>query len=231
MNHLKLVLHRKLFFLVLILKLTNLSGQVLVHEEPRHHLLFQNKEIRILNVLIPPGDTSQYHIHTTPSLFIRLTNTTTGSQLQGGRPSGGKSIAGTILFENLAQPNIRTHRVWNADKDTFNVMDVELLLKDTVFDKMPLDMPNLELEIDTNWVRTYRLTMLEGTEFMVKDKKQLLLLVSLNIARMQTTQDGKTGYQTLKPGSYFVIRKRQSFSIKNTSDKSVPFILVELPPQ
>ena len=231
MNHLKLALQRKLFFVVVILKLTNLSGQVPVHEEPRHHIVFQNKEIRILNVLIPPGDTSQYHIHTTPSLFIRLSDTNTGSQLKGGKASNGKSISGTILFENLTSPNIRTHRVWNADKDTFNVMDVELLLKDTVFDKTPLAMPNLELEIHTNWVRTYRLTMLEGTTFMIKNKKQSMILVSLNVATMQTKQNGKTGYQTLKPGSFFVIKKSQSFSIKNTSYKNAPFVLVELPPQ
>jgi hypothetical protein len=136
-----------------------------------------------------------------------------------------------MLFENLAPPNIRTHRVWNADKDTFNVMDVELLLKETVFDKKPLSMPNLELEIDTNWVRAYRLTMLGGTEFKIKNKKQLLILVSLNVATMQTKQNGKTGYQTLKPGTNFIIRKRQSFSIKNTSDKKVMFVLIELPPQ
>jgi hypothetical protein len=72
MNYLKLVFQKTLFFLVLILKLTNLSGQVPVHEEPRHHLVFQNKEIRILNVLVPPGDTTQYHIHTTPSLLSGL---------------------------------------------------------------------------------------------------------------------------------------------------------------
>ena len=230
MNYLKPVFRKHLFFLVLILKLTNSSGQVPVHKEPRHHLVLQNKEIRILNVLLPPGDTTQYHTHTTPSLFIRLTSTTTGSQLQGGKGSAGKSTAGTILFENLAPPNVRTHRVWNADKDTFNVMDVELLLKDVGFDNKPLTMPNLQLEIDTNWVRAYRLTMLGGTDFNIKNKKQLLVLVSLNVATMQTTQNGKTGYESLKPGSYFVISKEQSFSIKNTSDENVPFILLELPP-
>ena len=231
MNYLNLGLHRKLLFLVLIFKLTNLPGQVLVHKEPRHHLLFQNKEIRILNVLIPPGDTSQYHTHTTPSLFIRLSNTITGSQLQGGTASAGKSIAGTILFENLAPPNIRTHRVWNADKDTFHVIDVELLMKHTVFDKKPLTIPNAELEIDTSWVRTYRLTMLKGTDFTTKNKKEILILVSLNASTIQATQNGKTRYQTLKPGSFFVIRKNESFSIKNTSDKNVQFALLELPSQ
>jgi len=231
MNPLNLSLYRNLFILVLIFKLTYLPGQVPVVEEPRHHLLFQNKEIRILNVLIPPGDTSQYHIHTTPSLFIGLSSTTTGSQLQGGTASAGKSTAGAIRFENLAPPNIRTHRVWNADKDTFHVMDVELLMKHTVFDKDPLTMSNVELEIDTHWVRTYRLTMSSGINFMTKNKNRSLILVSLNASTIQTTQNGKTRHQTLKPGSFFVIRRRQSFSIKNTSDKTVQFALLELPTQ
>jgi hypothetical protein len=231
MKHLKMTLQGTLFGLVLILKLTNLSGQVPVHEEPRHHILFQNKDIRILNVLIPPGDTSLYHIHTTPSLFIRLTETNTGSQLKGGNPSNGKSTSGSILFENLAPPHTRTHRVWNADKDTFNVMDIELFFKDTVFDEPPLTMSNLELKVDSNWVRAYGLTMSEGTEFTIKNKNQLMILVSLNVAEMQANQNGKTSIQTFERGGYIMIKKKQLFSMKNTSEETVAFALVELPPQ
>ncbi|ULQ51313.1 hypothetical protein [Flavihumibacter fluvii] len=231
MNYLKSGLHRKIFLLVLIVKLTNLHGQVLVHEEPRHHPVFQNKQIRILNVLILPGDTSQYHIHTTPSLFIRISSTTTGSQLQGGKASTGKSIAGTILFENLAFPNTRTHRVWNADKDTFNVMDVELLSNDTGFVQNPLTLPELKLELDTGWVRAYRLTLFKGKEFMLRNKKQSFILVSPNAATIQTKQSGKSQYQTLVPGSFIDIKRRHSFTLKNVTDNTVQFILLELPVQ
>ena len=108
------------FILVLTGSLNVLQAQVLVHEEPRHRPVFKNKEIRVLNVLVPPGDTSQYHIHNTPSFFIRLSNTITGSQVLGELAVAGKSKAGEIRFENLAPPNNRTHRVWNADKDTFH---------------------------------------------------------------------------------------------------------------
>jgi hypothetical protein len=72
--------------------------------------------------------------------------------------------------------------------------------------------------------------MAEGTEFNLKNKKQLMILVSLEASTMQTTKKGKTSDQILKPGSFYVIRKRHSFSIKNTRHKNVPFILVELPP-
>jgi hypothetical protein len=220
-----------LFFLVLTSSLNVLQAQILVQEEPRHRPVFQNKEIRILNVVVPPGDTSLYHMHTTPSFFIRLSNTITGSQVQGELPVPGKSRAGEIRFENLAPPNNRTHRVWNADKDTFHVMDVELLMKRAVFDQKPLILPNLKLEIDTNWIRAYRLNLLKGIDFKTKNKKQSLVLISLNASTLEIRQNGKTGIQNLKPGSFFVIKRRQSFSMKNSIENTSQFVLLELPPQ
>lgn len=229
MTYFKLSFRNSLFILVLTSGLNVVQAQVLVHEEPRHQPVFQNKEIRVLNVLIPPGDTSQYHIHNTPSFFIRLSNTITGSQVLGELPVAGKSKAGEIRFENLAPPNNRTHRVWNADIDTFHVMDVELLIKRAVFDQKPLTLPNLKLEIDTNWVRAYRLDLLEGINFRTKNKKQSLVLISLNASTFEIRQNGKTDLQNLRPGSFFVIKRRQSFSVKNTGQSSARFVLLELP--
>ena len=231
MSYFLLSFRTLLFILVLTGSLNILQAQVLVHEEPRHRPVFQNKEIRILNVLVPPGDTSQYHIHNTPSFFVRLSNTITGSQVQGELPVAGKSKAGEIRFENLAPPNNRIHRVWNADKDTFHVMDVELLMKKAAFDQKPLTLPNLKLEIDTNWVRAYRLNLFNGIEFKTKNKKQSLVLISLNASTLEVRQNGKTELQTLRPGSFFVIRKRQPFSIKNAIESSTRFVLLELPPK
>ncbi|MCF8452347.1 MAG: hypothetical protein K9G42_04045 [Pedobacter sp.] len=231
MTYFKLIFRNSLFILVLTGSLNILQAQILVHEEPRHQPVFQSKEIRILNVRVAPGDTSLYHMHTTPSFFIRLTNTITGSQVQGEAKKAGKSQSGEIRFENLAPPNNRVHRVWNADKDTFHVMDVELLMKKAAFDQKPLNLPNLKLEIDTNWVRAYRLNLLKGIDFKTKNKQQSLVLVSLNPSTLEITQNGKTGLQALKPGSFFVIKRRQSFSVKNTSEISTQFVLLELPPK
>lgn len=231
MTYFKLIFRNSLLILVLTGSLNILQAQILVHEEPRHRPVFQSKEIRILNVRVAPGDTSLYHMHTTPSFFIRLTNTITGSQVQGEAKKAGKSQSGEIRFENLAPPNNRVHRVWNADKDTFHVMDVELLMKKAAFDQKPLNLPNLKLEIDTNWVRAYRLNLLKGIDFKTKNKQQSLVLVSLNPSTLEITQNGKTGLQALKPGSFFVIKRRQSFSVKNTSEISTQFVLLELPPK
>lgn len=233
MHHLPVVLMRNLFFLFLLLNLTNLKGQVPVpvDEEPRHHPVYQNKEVRILDVLLPPGDTTLYHIHHTPSVFINFTATLTGSQLQGGTASNGKSTPGRILFENLAPPNIRTHRVWNDDRDTFHVIDVELLYNDTGFSQKPLTLPDLKLEVANAWVRAYRLTQLPGKNFVLDSKKRAFILVAFNAASVQTNQSGIPQDQTLKPGSFMAIERGHSFSLKNSGDDTIQFVLLEIPVQ
>lgn len=231
MRYIKLCFPTLLFVLMLTGCLNILHAQILVHEEPRHQPVFQNKDIRILNVRVAPGDTSLYHMHTTPSFFIRLTNTITGSQVQGEAKKAGKSQSGEIRFENLAPPNNRVHRVWNADKDTFHVMDVELLMKKADFDQKPMALPDLKLEIDTTWVRAYRLNLLKGIEFKSKNKKQSLVLVSLNASTVEIGQNGRRELQTLKPGSFFVINRKESFSLKNKTESTSQFVLLELPPK
>ncbi len=223
------ILHSLVFFIFLLCKLSALQAQVLVHEEPRHHPVFQNDQIRILNVLLPPGDTTQYHIHHTPSLFILFTSTLTGSQLKGSPSSSGQSTAGSMAFENLSALHLRVHRVWNMDKDTFHVMDIELLAGDTGFIESPLIIKDLALEIDTPWVRAYRLSLSKEKDFNLNNNSRSLMLIALDSAPVQTKQNGKVQHQTLQPGSFFELKKGQSFSLVNNGSHALQFALLEMP--
>lgn len=216
-------------FLLFLLIQTPLWGQVPVHQEPRHHPIFENKEIRILNVLLPPGDTTLYHIHTTPSVFITFTTTEIGSQLKGKEKNNSESQAGAILVEDLSGEHIRTHRVWNQDKTAFNVMDVELLYQKSQLAESPLILPDLNLEIDTTWVRVYRLNLSAGKKFQLENPKQSFLLVGLQDASVQSEKNGKAQTQNLKPGSFIDIRKKKSFQITNTGNQMAQLVLLEFP--
>src|SRR4051812_9314409 len=133
---------KSLLFCCLLLTTLALDAQVSVSKEPRHHPVFENNKVRLLNVLLPAEDTTLYHIHSTPSVFICFTKTNTGSQLIHQQPSEGTSTAGSIWFENLEAPNIKTHRVWNSDTSTYHVMDIELLGNDSGFMQKPLPAPH-----------------------------------------------------------------------------------------
>jgi hypothetical protein len=48
---------------------------------------------------------------------------------------------------------------------------------------------------------------------------------------LEIGQNGKTELQALKPGSFFVIKRRQSFSMRNSIENTSQFVLLELPPK
>src|SRR5205085_1574798 len=136
------------------------AQEVPVSKEPRHHPVFENKKVRILNVLLPPGDTSLYHLHSTPSVFISLTTTKTAAQLKGSEPSPfGLSTQGNIWFENLSAPHTRIHRVWNEDTSAFHVVDVELFTDDAPFSSKLLSAEHSRVVTDTPWVRVYKIEL------------------------------------------------------------------------
>jgi len=55
-----------------------LHAQVPVYEEPLHKVVLKNEYIRLIDVHLPPGDTTQFHIHAATSVFIHFTTSMIG---------------------------------------------------------------------------------------------------------------------------------------------------------
>ena len=207
-------------------QMNTVKAQVFVNEEPRHHPVFQNQALRILNVIIPPKDTTQYHIHHTPSLFIFFSNNTTGSQLKGKEPTEGKNEGGKVLFENLAAPNERIHRVWNSDQITMHVMDIELLFKENSLEKTPIEKGTVKLEVDTAGIRAYRIKLKQGQNFKIQSSRNLIL-ISLGNSYLKVSENQKIKNQDLSPGNFIPIKKNKAFSITNEENKEAELELIE----
>jgi len=104
----------------------SVCAQVQVSKEPMHKKVLENKYIRLLNVWIQPGDTSLFHIHSTPSVFLILTTATTVSQIMGGEWEKGKYEAGYSWYRSFFEDTL-VHRVGNCDTVPFHVNDIEIL--------------------------------------------------------------------------------------------------------
>ena len=220
---------RYIFILTVLFCAFQLHAQVLVHQEPRHHPVFENGKIRILDVHLPPGDTTQYHLHHTPSLFLFFSNTKIVTQLQGSEPTEGSTTAGKMLYENLASPHTRIHRVWDIDTSELHVMDIELLSKDSGFSQRRLNGPNLQLVIDTGWARVYKITLESQKSISLKNKNRSFVLVELNSGNAQYQVAHNTASAASTPGTYFLIRPGETFSLKNYGSNKMDFALLELP--
>jgi hypothetical protein len=64
-----------------------------VHEEPRHRLVFDSPVARVLDIQIPPGDTTLFHTHSNPILYVNMSSSQTRGQTLGQEWSGGDAAA------------------------------------------------------------------------------------------------------------------------------------------
>ena len=54
-------------------------------------------------------------------------------------------------------------------------------------------------------------------------------LVPIDATPAEIAQGGKKNTPSVRPGSFFEVPRRQAFRIRNTGDKPVRFVLLELP--
>lgn len=201
-------------------------AQVPVSKELRHHPVFENDKVRVLNVLLPPGDTTQYHVHSTPSVFICFTKTRTGSQRTNEQPEYSTSAVGNIWFEDLSEPHIKIHRVWNMDTSVYHVMDIELLKKDTRFVINPPAIPNTHLQSDTSWARTYTLQLAKNESVNINEQTYDFILVAINDSKIKLVKNGKESTLDIEPGWFYWINANDKFSFFNLGNSTANFGLV-----
>ncbi|HEY4108698.1 hypothetical protein [Puia sp.] len=217
-----------LFLFLSILSIAGLRSsaysQVQVSEEPRHHKVLSNEWARVLDVHIPPHDTTLMHKHSTPSVFIVLSNTKTGSQVlvEPGKPSFAD---GNIWFESF-QDKPRIHRVWNDDTVEFHVMDIEL--PHTPGDPgafSAIAPPSAKQLFDTRSARVYRLTLSAGQHLALPRSQSPVLLICLSGPSANGTVNRQPA---TKKGDYFFIPGNSPLAVGNNGATEIQFALLYL---
>lgn len=199
-----------------------LAAQVPVSKEPMHHNVFENAYVRVLDVHIKPGDTTQYHKHETPSVFIMLTPVKTGSQvIQEEKRATILQKDASITFEGF-YITPRIHRVWNEDSREFHVMDVEILNKEphTVLDTLT---PPFQLLFNEKPVIGYRLD-LAGKGNLSFQKTTAMLVVSVTDMPRGVMVNNKL---MSKKGDYLFIPSNEKVLFKNNNENIFSFAVLQ----
>jgi|SRR5450432_792284 hypothetical protein len=201
-------------------------AQVPVSMEPRHHNIFENGHVRILDVHIPPGDTSQIHIHATASIFLILNDVKTGSQVISEEDHSNSPIPdyGNIWFEGFyIKPRI--HRVWNSDTSEFHVMDIELPNKNFINIDPPIQQESFTFLFDEKPVRAYRLNLRPAAKIAVMASKADILMILLTDSTESIHASEKSFH---KKGDFLYISAGNSFEINNGGMVKAEFAFFEL---
>lgn len=205
---------RQLFLslFAIIASLSSAYTQIQVSQEPRHHKVFENEWVRVLDVHIPPHDTSLMHKHSTPSVFLILSNTKTGSQtlIEPGKPS---FTDGNIWFEGFYEKP-RIHRVWNEDTVEFHVMDVELPHTPSASPGNTVIPPFSKPLFDEKPVRAFRVTLPAGQQFTQKQLPLPVLVIGLT----GPSANGEINNRPFtKKGDYLFVPAGAALNISNKS--------------
>jgi quercetin dioxygenase-like cupin family protein len=98
-----------------------------VEREPHHRWIFENQYVRVLDVVLAPGQSTLFHTHSHDSIAVRLTDSTVREQPFGKEwRAPSKLLPGQSRYMQGTQEPY-THRIENIGKTLFHVIDIELL--------------------------------------------------------------------------------------------------------
>jgi hypothetical protein len=212
-----------LLLTILFLHAAVLTAQVQVSKEPKHKNGLENKYIRLLDVKINPGDTTLFHIHSTPSVFVHFTNTVVCSQIKGKGWVEGKNTKGNTSFRSFINDTL-VHRVSNCDTVPFHVTDVELLSPyNSAKKNEPMPFPLL---FENDRVFAYQLTDSSFNDRRMNKRGPLIAEV---VNGEVTYSDVKGRKSTrIKSGKYLYIQPGKEFSFKKEGTEKTLMVLFEI---
>jgi quercetin dioxygenase-like cupin family protein len=96
-------------------------------EEPRHRWLFENQYVRVYDVRIPRGDTTEFHRHAYDTVYVRPSGGRVATQVQGEPWGATTEIAsGSVVFDADSKRPF-THRVRNDGTAEYHAIAIQLL--------------------------------------------------------------------------------------------------------
>ena len=141
-----------------------------VFEEPRHHLIVDTPTLRILDIQIPPGDTTLFHMHNSAMIYVPISSSRTRNQNLGeewpapsaaapapaaptrpGRINGGANY--------VEKPT--THRVNNIGATLFRLIGIANMTPGEATSSAAASAAKPEME--NRWYRVERLVIAPGT--------------------------------------------------------------------
>jgi FG-GAP-like repeat len=182
-----------------------------VHQEPRHDLVFDSPGTRILDVQIPPGDTTLFHTHSDPILYVTMSTSRTRSQNIGEEwstpaapdaPGAPVSVPpGRMMSTTSYAERPQTHRVNNIGSTLFRLIGItNSSAGDDRSD--PSGGFDIEPELSNRWFRGYRRALAaEDSPEHRHENPVAIVLVSGSVAvRTAATTSNQQPLQ--RPGAF-----------------------------
>ncbi len=201
---------------------------VWVRNEPKHHLLFENDDVRVYDVIVPPGEATLFHVHAVDYVYVVLGDATLKSELQGQQPTDLAATRGEVRFTR----GPITHRIQNVGATPFHNITVELLRPPSatpaVLPAPPWKGPESTV-LENDRVRITRLVLDAGrtTATYTLPGRMLVIPVTPGNVRLEVVGRAARTFE-LKPGTADWQTDAVTEAIRNMGTSGVEIVHVEL---
>jgi mannose-6-phosphate isomerase-like protein (cupin superfamily) len=205
------------------------QSPVPIEKEPRHHLEFANRYVRVFHVLIAPRDTTLFHTHINDGVGIKLTDAQIRDEELGGKAAESTVRRGDVNFTRY--PNHLSHRVINVGSTPFGNMFVEVLppISMTSKARSPSNVAGQTLELDNDRVRVFRLVLAPGQSIEVRQPEFRGVRVVISGGKVAIKgQSKKIRTVSLKPGDYEWFGTGMRHTLHNLGSSSFEVVDIEL---
>lgn len=165
------------------------SKYVEVYQEPHHHLVFENKDLKILDVQIQPGDTTLFHIHRNPIFFVSLgwqKNATQSPNADWIQSDYKEWPIGRIAIDTSYFTQPLVHRVTNLGTKTSRLIGVLNTGKG-----LTLNNKSNGYERSNRWFRSKRMNLNPGDTINIQKPKYPVVIVLVSGDEIEVVKDNK----------------------------------------
>jgi len=189
------------------------QSPVPVVNEPRHHLKFENEYVRVFDVVVPPGDATLFHTHSSDYTFVSIGDATLKAEVMGSQPNDLIVKDGETRFTR----GPITHRVTNVARTPFRNITIEILKSPgPVGASTPDVSAGHSIVLENDRVRIERLILEPGQTTNIHTHNLSALSVFLTKSRVRIESPGaKAETLEYKPGDFRWRAAPVTHSIKN----------------
>ncbi|MEP7269969.1 MAG: hypothetical protein ABI882_00615 [Acidobacteriota bacterium] len=200
-----------------------------VGQEPRHHVKFQNRYVRVIDAIIPPGNVTLFHTHSADNIPVAIDGGDLRTVLVGSSdpPSNSTVERGRTWWA----PAAYSHQITNTGKNTVRFIDAEILASPGPVADAPslAEIPGHSLLFENERVRVYRIILQPGQTSGLHKHGRSYLNVPISGGSLEVESPGKKPRPTrVKPGAFAWFDGPLSHSVKNSGAVAYEAVDIEL---
>jgi quercetin dioxygenase-like cupin family protein len=206
-----------------------------VSKEPRHKVVFESGSTRVQDVQIPAGDTSLYHTHDYPMLYVPITDAPLRTQVLGGEWSGGGGRSGgpsaapagpgrvTSTISYAEKP--LTHRVGNVGASMWRRIAIGNLSKGSEATTDDVSRLGTTPEVINRYYRAFRVSLPPGAATAAHQHAWPVVVVQQTAGQLSIEGAAKT--LMTEPGK-FAFHDGGEHVVRNTGTAAIELVEIEV---